>query len=426
MADFGRAAFDLAQLALRGRKEITPPSGLGYTPPFKVYRDNLGIYTDFTIEKYKNTGGQDYYVTNNGSDSNDGKSWSTAFSSMSKALSMADVGTIYVKFDLYDRNRGLSAVTITKSVNIIAVGGKVIFSAHNSLTWSLTSGQTYTYQAARSTVDAVWDAKTVDELGDYKMLTKRTSIAEVEANAGSWYTDGTTLYVHTHDNRIPDTFIRAYLAVPNGVINSGTAKVYLEGVTFEGGIEPLKVTNGNTSSMPAVYAKKCKFKYGTQSNGATIQGADSFFVDCEAARNNLDGFNYHIYNNLKGIPVEINCVGRNNGYTTQDNNNGTTTHDAITSVRINGTYNKNKGPNVADVGAGKSWVVNSLGHTSTATTDVQNTNFQIDGLMWLDGCDSYNSPYDIATTTASSALYVRDLKWTAKFFNTTGASINPY
>lgn len=418
-------AMKAKKLALRGRKEIKPPSNLGYTPPFKVYQDDFGIYTDYTIEKYKNTGGTSYYVSNSGSDSNNGLTWATAFSSMSKALSMSDVGTVYVKFDVYDRNRGLSAVTVNKNVNIIAVGGKVIFSAHNTLTWSLTAGQTNTYQAARSTVESVWDAKSVDALGDYKQLTKKTSIAEVEANAGSWYADSTTVYVHAHDNRIPDSFIRVYLAVPNGLINSGTAKVYLEGITFDGGIEPLKVTNGNATAMPTVYAKNCKFKYGSQSNGATIQGANSFFVGCEAARNNLDGFNYHIYNNLKAVPIEIDCIGRNNGYTTQDNNNGTTTHDAITSVRVNGSYYGNKGPNVADVGGGKSWVVNSLGHTSMAIADVQNTNFQVDGLMWLDECKSYNSPYDIATTTSASILYVKNLDWTTKFFTSAGSSINP-
>jgi hypothetical protein len=413
-------ALKALKIAMAGKKRITAPSGISYTPPFNVYKDkNNTFYTDFDITRFFSSFGlQSYYVAPNGSDSNSGTQ-SSPFSTFSKAYNMPDVGIIYMKYGTYDRGHGFAGATISKNISVLAIGGEVKISAHDTLTWSVVGGYTNTYQSTRSTVDGVWDAKTPDANGDYTRLTKQTSIALVDANPGSWYSDGTTVYVRTSDSRTPDSNIRVYLAVLNGYINSGTATVFLDGITFEGGTEPLKISNANSTTRPTVYANNCKFKYGTSNNGVTSQGALTYFVGCEAVKNNLDGFNYHIWNNLYCTSIEINCTGRNNGYTGLDNNNGSTTHDGNTVVRINGTYYGNQGPNVVDINSAKSWNVGCTAYNSAAGTSGQNSNYSGEASMWLDNCVSYGSTYDIAPLTSTPGMYIniRNMKGLSSLSN---------
>jgi len=70
--------------------------------------------------------------------------------------------------------------------------------------FTLVSGKTYTYEVTVDErgleFDYVWE--------DGGLLTKKTSITEVEANAGSWYWDSSArkLYVHAKDGTDPDNF----------------------------------------------------------------------------------------------------------------------------------------------------------------------------------------------------------------------------
>lgn len=415
------------KLAMIGKEKIQTPSGLGYSPPFNVYHDRYSnlFLTDFDTSRYQPTG-KTYYVSATGSASNDGLTYATAFSSIGTALSKGDADVIMVGYGIYERSKGFSGYTIFRNVSIKAFGGPVTFSAHDTLTWTVANGYTNTYQATRSLVDWVWDAKTPDSLGDYTRLTKQTSIALVDANPGSWYSDGTTLYVRTSDSRQPDSNIRAYLDVTHAVV-SGNVTVYMEGINIEGGTEPIKVTNTTSGEKPTFYAKYCKFKYGSTSNGMTMRGCLSFLFNCETARNYLDGFNYHIQNNVNCTSIEINCTGRNNGYSGVDNNNGSTTHDGNTVVRINGNYYSNYGPNVADVNNSKSWLVNCNSHDSTDTgTGSQVTNYYIDGQMWLDTCTSKGTFYDVVSTFSYSVLYFRNFTSQSNFYVSGGALVKPY
>lgn len=426
-------AMKALKLAMIGKEKIQVPSGLGYTPPFNVYHDRYSnlFLTDFDVSKYQPTG-KTYYVSATGSASNDGLTYATAFSSIGTALSKGDADVIMVGYGIYERSKGFSGYTISRNVSIKAFGGPVTFSAHDTLTWTVASGYTNTYQATRSLVDLVWDAKTPDALGDYTRLTKQTSIALVDANPGSWYSDGTTLYVRTSDSRQPDSNIRAYLDVAHAVI-SGNVTVYMEGINIEGGIEALKVTNGAGGLNPTFYAKNCKFKYSTTYNGLTSQGAKTFLFNCEASRNYADGFNYHIFNSVNCTSIEINCTGRNNGYSTQDNNNGSTTHDGNTIIRINGNYYSNYGPNIADVNNSKTWCVNCNSHDSldgqpgyTPSQVSQETNYYMDGQMWLDSCNSKGTLYDLVSTFSYSVINIRNFTSQSNFYVSGGGVIKPY
>ncbi|MGZ3814831.1 MAG: hypothetical protein ACXVA0_24065, partial [Mucilaginibacter sp.] len=292
--------------------------------PFKIYKVGKRQYaTDFNPEKYRNPGvGKTYYVSTTGSAGNDGLSWATA-TRLSTALQKPDADRIILAPGLYDKNNGFNAVVPTRNIAIIGVG-KVIISNHDpALSWSATAGQTNVWQANRSVVSNAFDAATVDANGDYSKLTAQTSIANVNANPGSYYFDSgaNIVYVKTSDQRQPDSNIRVFISTELNAVAGNTA-TYLENICFHGGQNPFKCYSSG-GYRPTVVAKNCKFKYGGQAgNGCFINvGAISYLIDCEAAAGEQDGFNYHINNGQIPYFAEIDCVGRNNGLI-DDNDNG--------------------------------------------------------------------------------------------------------
>lgn len=341
------------------------------------------------------------------SDGNSGLDTAHALTNLTTALAKPDVGRVFLYPKLYARAQGTFPAGTGRSVSIIAStdgvtpGGTAILSAHDVLTWSLQTGSTY--KATRSAVLNVWDSKTPDSRGDNVRLTAQASIAAVDANPGSYYFDsGTnTIYVRTADSRslVGDTQIRVYLDVKNAVVTAPVT-VYLEGLSCEGGDYALQVMNAGAGAVPTCIAKNCAFKYGgkTNANTVTVQGANTVFANCVAAQSYLDGFNYHSLNGVLCQSIEIGCTGRDNGWGGGDANNGSTTHDGQTIVRVGGQYLRNDGPNVVDVDSGTtSWNVGVFAAGSTAATGAQqNTNYMSQasgaGGQWLVACSGYADP----------------------------------
>lgn len=403
---------------------IPKPAGLNWAPPFYFYQDlTTGAFrASVDIGKLQKTG-KTYYVSNSGSNTaNDGLTPEKAFRTVAKALSMADADMILVQPGTYLRNY-CQITGLNKEVTIKANGGPVIFSMHDALTWTVETGAAY--KAARSGVGDVYDAAVLDENGDYTHYKKVASAAAVATTAGSWYADGTNVFVRTLDGRAPDDNIRVFLNVKNAEV-VGAAKVHFEGITFEGGQSVLQITAESATKYPTVYGKNCKFKYGTLNNAVTSQGADTYFQNCEAAQGFRDGFNYHEYFR-KCRSFEIDCIGRHNGMDPADNTcNGSTSHDGSTVVRVNGQYYGNHGPNVVDVNGCHSWNIGVMAFESTASVDTSNVNFYIDGTMWADSIFSVGSKYDLRLGTPESLMYVRNARTLGKNMTAEGALLANY
>lgn len=418
-----------------GSPAIEPPSAFRWNPaPLALYRQTDGtIATNWDVSAFAYAGaGKAYYVSlGAGSNTNDGLTLATAFQSVAKALQMPDVDIVYIDEGVYPRKHAFNQTTIPRSVSLIALPGKkVALCTHDVLTWTAEPGLTGTYKAARSSVGRVFDAAFTDPFGDYAELTVRGSAAEVAANPGSVYTDGTTVWVRTADSRPPDDRVRVFLAVRNANIE-GAKTIYAEGISFEGGTNPLRAANSAAEpDQLKVYAKNCKFKYASSTNGFHILGAKECFTQqCEAARNRSDGFNYHIYNGFVPKAVEVGNIGRHNGIPGETNQNGSTSHDGATVIRVNGIYFGNIGPNVADVnGDTHSWNVGCVScNSSVGVSNAQNVNWQNYGAgnkMWLDDCVSLGSLYDLYSSS-SAAMYTRNVRSTG-FFRTSGATITAY
>ncbi|CAG7601163.1 hypothetical protein PAESOLCIP111_00461 [Paenibacillus solanacearum] len=418
-----------------GGSAIPVPDGFRWNPaPLALYRKPNGtIATDWDVSAFVYTGaGKAYYVSlSAGSDANDGLTLGTAFQSVSKALLMPDVDIVYIDEGVYPRKHAFNSTTIPRSVSLIALPGKtVVLGTHDLLAWTAESGLTATYRAARSSVGRVFDAAFTDRFGDYTELTVRGSAAEVGANPGSVYSDGTYVWVRTADSRPPDARLRVFLAVKNANIEGGKT-IYAEGIRFEGGTNPFRAANSAAEpDHTRVYVKNCKFKYASATNGFHILGTkECFSQNCEAARNRSDGFNYHHYNGKVPAAVEVGNIGRHNGIPGETNQNGSTSHDGATVIRVNGMYFDNIGPNVADVDAGThSWNVGCVSYDSrVGVSTTQNVNWQNYGSgnsMWLDDCISIGSLYDLYTSS-SAAIYTRNVRSNG-FWKTNGATISAY
>jgi hypothetical protein len=126
----------------------------------------------------------------------------------------------------------------------------------------------------------------------------------------------------------------------------------MENIQVYGGYDAVRlITQVNQTSINDFYANRCKFSYaqGKEGNGFTLKGGNSYLVNCIASKNFRDGFNYHKNLNINTNCIEINCIGRSNGYEEYGHiNNGSTQHDGGKIIRINGKYYENQGGNIAD------------------------------------------------------------------------------
>jgi hypothetical protein len=129
------------------------------------------------------------------------------------------------------------------------------------------------------------------------------------------------------------------------------------------------------------------------------------------------------------MAVEVGSIGRHNGIPGQTNQNGSTSHDGGTVIRVNGMYFSNIGPNVADVNEDThSWNVGCVSCDSrVGVSTTQNVNWQSYGpgnRMWLDDCVSVGSLHDLYASS-SAAIYVRNAR-SHGVWKTNGATIAGY
>jgi hypothetical protein len=124
-----------------------------------------------------------------------------------------------------------------------------------------------------------------------------------------------------------------------------------------------------------------------------------------------DGFNYHTVADAAPYAVEIDCIGRDNG-ASSDTDNGTAMHDAGSVVRLNGEYYSNVGTNVHDINTDTtSWNLGVNAHDSTSA--VNDINFAVGwstgaaGKMWLDCCKSSGSATDFHIQAGANG-YIRN------------------
>lgn len=371
----------------------------------KLFTDGKGDFeTNIDMNDYKLSGGKTYYLDAiKGNNDNDGLSKGAPMKSFRDLMpKVSDNDTIIVAEGNYLRDRGtLIPKAFNKSVNIIGENNNVNVIMADVPTWVKTSGRTNVYEFTRSATDRVVD------LENDKELTKVTSIDEVDSTPNSWFIDGTIVYANA-DN-MPNTSIIPVMSAISLQITSLASNIYFENINFIGGRNCVEL---NLSSSNNAFFNNCSFKYSASNyNGLAIIGGKNIVLNnCVANNNSFDGFNYHIgSDNSKPFIIEIDCVGLENGddkgTAGVKSNNGTTIHDGLKGIRVNGLYGRNDGGNVADVNEGtETWNL-----SCTAFESYQGKDFQTSSgsHMWLDNCAAYGSENSINSSDDNSKIYTR-------------------
>lgn len=397
---------------------VPPPSALAWQPPVNVYKQGGSFSTNFNPDAWKPITTATIWVSPTGNDTTGNGSQATPYRSPKKAwqiaAGLADNGiAIRILPGIYDRNMTPGNTACDKDLLVTAEGSGVVFSQRfEPQTWTLdTAG---VYRATRGAVITVEDETWLDARGAIRRLDRKNTLAECQGQAGSWYTDGTTLYVHAIDNRLPDASILVMASVGNTIF-AGNHRWYFDGVTFEGGnASAFAVTSAPSigASASTIFVR-CTFRCGggTDGNGLGLNSvALSICYLCTAYSNGKDGFNYH-FNSRTGRCIEINCVSYSNGTSGDTSDNATTIHEDGKILRVNGNYHHTIGPVLADINTAMSWNLGCtcgpslLGDSSAVDADVYALN---NAIIWLDSCVVGGSYWSANANSASATVYYRN------------------
>ncbi|MCY1293148.1 hypothetical protein D9M70_423970 [compost metagenome] len=291
-------------------------------------------------------------------------------------------------------------------------GPVIVSTAEAGLSWSANGTYAHVYQATRSLVADVRDYSRFVTNGMPYRYRKMASLAACAGLQGSFYTDGTTIYVNTLEGGAPHVEVKIVMDVACGYFNTQNT-VYVEGIEFHGGREAFYAQNGAPTSG-IFLAKNCRFLMGvngTNGNGLRLEGVSKGVLqNCEASFNTRDGFNYHESSpgGIRPHIIEINCIALYNGQEGNSDgiNNASTMHDGGAIVRIGGEYAFSEGPNIVDVNSSQTVNIGCYAHDSRfGAADGGSADFYVsDGNMWLYDCEARGSYYD-AVRTGTGVLY---------------------
>ena len=113
---------------------------------------------------------------------------------------------------------------------------------------------------------------------------------------------------------------------------------YIENIHFKYGASTVRCV---LDADETVVFNKCIFSNSDDSlwsNGLSVEGGDSYVINCVAYNNSFDGFNYHENDTVINNAIEINCKSYNNGSALLSQSNGqssnaSTTHAGSKIVR---------------------------------------------------------------------------------------------
>ena len=188
-----------------------------------------------------------------------------------------------------------------------------------------------------------------------------------------------------------------------------SGSVYIENITIKHGHS----TTGKayhatcTGSGQTACFVNCVFRDGGE-NGLSVTGIDCICIGCVSYGNKLDGFNYHA-KDIEGttyIPnaLEIDCVAYNNGsdQSGSDSCNGSTAHEGVQIVRLNGEYYSCYGGVIAEIAETSQPTTISvnfgvLAHDSTGTGTYKASFWASKNTkMYLYDCSCYGGTYDMS------------------------------
>lgn len=279
-----------------------------------------------------------------GSNANPGSS-AAPLKSINAALAKSDVDGVSLAPGLYHKNAIWSSFARPgRSVSIVCPTGQaVVCNAEEISTWTKTAGRTHVYEFARTAASVeVFDLTQVDARGRAIPYTSRSTIALVDANPGSWYDNGSTIYVHAFDSRAADRdiVVRLGTVAPQLPYNTAGHFCSVENVSFYSASLEEDVTGCN------LYLDNVRL-YG-MNELSWSDSSEVYLRNVIAVDSSGDIFDYR--NDV--IACEIGCVGDDAGEGSQDN--CTTSHNTARVIRLNGQYRRGT-RNCHDIEATNNW-----------------------------------------------------------------------
>jgi hypothetical protein len=407
--------------------DFIPSDGLGalftlpseftalWNPDFNIYENGRTYSTDFDFDALKPTG-TTYYATKTGNDTTGDGSVGNPYRTLQKAWDEgADI--VMVGDGVWDRVDGFTAgFNPTRDFAIQAVNkGKAILTrAQPSLSWTQQgSPNTDVYTSTRSSVGRVLDLTATGRAGEFLKdgttpvpipLTKVANLAECQALAGSWYQSGSTVGIHTHNNRTPDSSVIVSL-IENIWTANNDVTIWMDGIEGWGDSAARHELSANNTAIWAWRDCAARYVDASVQNGLIIQGVnETYSIRCDTTDIiSGDGFNYKNTAGATNPPkgLEVDCKAIRCGKDTATNFNGSTAHDNCLVIRLNGDYSETFGPVIADVGDAKTVSLGVVSGDSLLTDNTgSDTAFQTgdDGLLinavtWLKNCTANGANY---------------------------------
>jgi len=392
--------------------------------PFTVQKNGRAFRPAPTFELSSlidQTGG-DRYVGKGGNDSADGLTYATRWLTIGKAYTSTPAnGRVLVYAGKYAWFTEIGGNWVTKNLSLIGMEAGVYLDGYFSQgAWSLTSGKTFTYQTAWSGIgnpSYVVDYGTLLSDGAPTSYVLKTSVDEVEAQAGTYYYASNVLYVRPLEAGSPDSDVRQFYAGGKLVsIAADNRKAYIENITTCG-LSSL-INNASATGGTAAYFKDCKIFYPNL-QAFVFNGADGVFQNCTIAydTNGRDLIGGFAANTVTCKIIEIDCTAHDigNGVGTQSWN-CTTNHNAGKNLIINGEYYNSYGHPIGFINEGEAWMLGTYAHTSLSTEAANNANYQLDlSLCYMDCCqgDGSTKGFTPSDTTIYGRSFVGDLTSTA-------------
>lgn len=416
----------LRQIVQGQKRKVAYPSGFSFQP-FNIYKTASGIYLPELYDVSSLVRSElnkmiPYYVDpKTGLSTNNGLSRKSAFQTVAQAISAGAELIIMVGNSWSQRNQTPQSISLTggKPLAIIADdGAKPVWSSVDEgdiFTWTKVGNL---YRTSRTTIQYVIDARIWrgKEAGFFE-YTKVDTQVEANDTPGTYYYDGTLVYINTIDGEPPTQDVKLMLQAVNGsfTVNSDVPFIYMDGITCynrntEAGI--YIVNNDTTQYDTQVILKNMHCYNNSAGNGIAVNNIKSCYTqNCGGAGMLRDALNYHTlksgYDKMEA--VEINGWSYNTGRnsTTETSSNGSTAHDGMSIIRFGGKFSTSRGSTIIDVGAG----IKSLNFNVEASNALLGTTagFQIqNGEMWLYNCyshDNYSYSAKADGSDATPTLY---------------------
>lgn len=350
------------------------------TLPFSFYRDGANvIQTDFSINDYTTVGDYDYVYYINKSSGVDDKLVNNGTTELTpwktfnylfiqiggytnkKVLIVVTSSGVWYKDEFCGGSLG-STVNV-KTGNHITITTKneadriIVSNGITGLSWALDGEYTNTYKATHTSalfafIDLTEQNKDPNGLPQPYLL--KTSAAQVEATAGSYYITGNDIYVHTLTHEIPNnstTFANIAGYNLRFAFYTGS-RLMLNNVDDFGG----NIYISSSDNLAAtIITNNCKSSLSSANGFATnnIMAVNHFNLIVGYAKRDCINYAFASIPEISRrscLAIEYNCRGYNAGHNDSNtNNNGSTCHDGANVIRFSTLAENTKGPVITDV-----------------------------------------------------------------------------